>query len=258
MTAPTGHLGPGPDGTECWEINGVEGWTDCLFSVVSPDDHWMFVSSRGGLTAGRRDRTRGLFPYETDDRLHHCAEQTGPVTLIRAGDVLWQPFDPRGLAPGRRRTIRKAAEGHWLEFEEHAPDLGLTFRYRWMTSRRFGLVRRATLEGAGQVRVLDGFRNLMPAGVPHLAQQGLSSLVDAYKRSEVDDVGFALFAMEAYLTDQAAPEEALRANAVWRIGLSGATRISHRRRWRTSVPGGPVRPHRWSSGSATPTSSKRR
>lgn len=54
-----------------------------LISVVSAWDHWMFVSSTGGLTAGRVEPARGLFPYETDDRLHRQRGVTGPVTAFR-------------------------------------------------------------------------------------------------------------------------------------------------------------------------------
>ncbi|MEL6345252.1 MAG: hypothetical protein AAFV53_19250, partial [Myxococcota bacterium] len=160
---------------------------------------------------------------ETDDRLHHSGGITGPMTLIRAQGVLWQPFDPRGPAHGREQVLRKAAEGHWLELEERAPDLGLVFRQRWVTGPRFGLIRRCRLEGnTREVEVLDGLLNLIPAGVPALAQQGLSTLVDAYKRNELLPSGLALYAMDALLSDQAAPAEALRANVVWRCGLADA------------------------------------
>ena len=39
-----------------------------MVTVTSPDDHWLFVSTTGGLTCGRVDPSRALFPYETDDR----------------------------------------------------------------------------------------------------------------------------------------------------------------------------------------------
>ncbi len=223
-----GALIEGADGEMYWEVEGVDAMRPFLISLVSASDVWAYVSTSGALTAGRVDASRALFPYETDDRLHHAAGVNGPITLIRVGDALWQPFDPRGVAPGRARTLRKAAEGHWLELEERAPDLGLTFRARWATGPRFGLVRRCTLLGdAGDVEVLDGFVNVMPAGVPMLAQQGLSALVDAYKRSELLPSGVALYAMDALLSDQAAPAEALRANVVWRHGLpSGRTCLS--------------------------------
>lgn len=224
--APHGTLLRDPQGHEFWEVEHIDALRPFLVSLISPADVWAFVSTAGGLTAGRVDASRALFPYETDDRLHHAAGVTGPITLLRVGEELWQPFDPRGVAPGRTRRLRKAAEGHWLELEEHAPDLGLTFRMRWTSSPRFGLVRRCTLEGtATAVELLDGLLNLIPADVPALAQQGLSALVDAYKRNELLDGGVALYAMDARLSDQAAPAEALRANVVWRIGLDDAQTV---------------------------------
>ena len=223
MSEASGALLQDAEGREFWEITDVDAMRPFLVSLISPGDVWAFVSTSGGLTAGRVDRSRALFPYETDDRLHHAAGVNGPVTLLRVGNTLWQPFDPRGVAPGRRRVLRKAAEGHWVELEEQAPDLGLVFRMRWTSSPRFGLVRQSTLLGdAEDVELLDGLLNLMPAGVPMLAQQGLSALVDAYKRTELVADGVALYAMDAYLSDQAAPAEATRANVVWRLGLEGA------------------------------------
>ena len=41
-----------------------------LMSMVSDSNHWIFLSSNGALTAGRRDPDRALFPYQTDDRIH--------------------------------------------------------------------------------------------------------------------------------------------------------------------------------------------
>ncbi|MBX2800157.1 MAG: hypothetical protein KTR31_20935 [Myxococcales bacterium] len=223
---PIGRLTTQASGEEVWQIEGLQTMSPFLVSVISAHDHWMFVSTSGGLTAGRQEPSRSLFPYETDDRLHHAAGITGPITLIRtATGELWHPFDPRGLAPGRVRTLRKSALGHWLELEEHAPDLGLRFRYRWSTSRRFGLVRTCALEGEGTVEVLDGLLNVLPANVPMLSQQGMSALVDAYKRCELEPSGLAIYAMEARLSDRAAPAESLRANVVWRIGLPGATHL---------------------------------
>ena len=162
----TGRLLTAPDGSEHWEVEHIDTLRPFLVSLLNASDVWAYVSTAGGLAAGRVSAERSLFPYETDDRLHHAAGVTGPLTLLRVGETLWQPFDPRGVAPGRTRRLRKAAEGHWLELEESAPDLGLTFRMRWTTSPRFGLVRRCTLEGtAAQVELLTAL-NLIPADVP--------------------------------------------------------------------------------------------
>ena len=249
MSEVSGRLVTLPDGDEAWEIEGIDQLKPFLVSVVNASDHWLYISTAGGLTGGRVEAERALFPYETDDRLHHAAGLTGPFTLIRLADGrLWQPFDDRGLEPGGKRLLRKAAEGDWIEFEEQAH--GLTFRYRWSISPTYGLVRRSTLEGSGQVEVLDGLLNLMPAEVSLLTQQGLSTLVDAYKRSELDPTGLGIFTMEAHLSDQAAPAEALRANVVWRMGLPGASvhltaeAVRAFRRGALAAPRSPVRGRR--------------
>ena len=52
-------------------------------SITSSADHWMYLSSTGGLTAGRKKAEQALFPYVTDDLLHRNAHFTGPVTVIR-------------------------------------------------------------------------------------------------------------------------------------------------------------------------------
>ena len=76
-------------------------------SLASDTDLWMFVTSGGGLTAGRVDADGALFPYLTVDQLHDAHHHTGPVTLIRVerrapGRVLWEPFGAAGdERPGR-------------------------------------------------------------------------------------------------------------------------------------------------------------
>ncbi|MEM6927671.1 MAG: hypothetical protein AAF602_12130, partial [Myxococcota bacterium] len=210
-----------------WQVDELSALPPFLIHVVSADDHWVFLSSSGGITAGRRRAQRSLFPYETDDRLHHAAGVTGGVTWIRTAEGrLWHPLDARGVQDGHVRRLRKAVHGDWVELEEEAPDLGLVFTARYTTSPRYGLVRQCRLartSGSGPVQIIDGLLNLLPAEVPLTAQQTLSALVDAYKRSEHDgQTGLARYVMESRLSDRAAPSEALRANVVWRSGLPGA------------------------------------
>src|SRR5262245_5575355 len=87
-----------------------------LASVVSDSDHWMYVSSRGGLTCGRVSEDHALFPYETDDKLHTAHHHTGPYTLLRVKQngktILWEPFreyvDDRPIT----RNFYKSAVGN--------------------------------------------------------------------------------------------------------------------------------------------------
>jgi hypothetical protein len=111
----------------------------------------MFVSSTGGLTAGRGDASRALFPYETDDRLHHAAGTVGPATAIRAlthhDGQLWRPFfgeDERVV-----RNLYRSVAGTTVVFEEWHAALELLFRYRWTSTDRLGFVRSATLTNTG-------------------------------------------------------------------------------------------------------------
>ena len=55
-----------------------------FMSIVSDSNHWMFISSNGALTAGRKNSESSLFPYYTDDKITESLEITGSKTLIRA------------------------------------------------------------------------------------------------------------------------------------------------------------------------------
>jgi hypothetical protein len=223
-----------------------------LMSIVSDSDVWMYVSSRGGLTAGRVDEDHCLFPYETDDKLHQCYGVTGPVTLVRLrrddGAVdLWEPFSDRLKPPGARRNLYKSVLGNSVVFEEVHPALGLTFRYRWTASETFGCVRSSTLvrhDGTPPARVelLDGLLNILPSGVEWFTTQRFSNLLNAYTRCEVDEkTGLGIFAMTSLLTDRAEPAEALRAAVAWSVGLERCSVALSADQVRTFRQGGPVR-----------------
>ncbi|MEJ2163737.1 MAG: hypothetical protein P8X60_10655, partial [Robiginitalea sp.] len=55
-----------------------------FMSIVSDSNHWMFISSNGGLTAGRKNANFALFPYYSDDKITESADITGSKTLFRA------------------------------------------------------------------------------------------------------------------------------------------------------------------------------
>ncbi len=219
------------DGEGFYVIADVDRLPPFLMSIVSPADHWMFVSSCGALTAGRRDATLALFPYETEDRLHRACGTTGPVTALRVGAgasaIRWEPWrGPR--APGCRRHLYKSVAGHQVIYEEVNEALGLAFRYRWSTSERFGFVRTATLanasDGALPVELLDGLVDVLPFGLEPSLYQRMSNLTNAYKRAEVVDpeTGLAVFSLEARIVDRAEPSEALAATVAWSRGLPAA------------------------------------
>jgi len=212
-----------------YRITGAERLRPFLVSLASDSDLWMFITSNGGLTAGRIDPEGALFPYLTVDRLHEAHHHTGPVTLFRVQaqgkePLLWEPFAPEGgRDPAISRYLEKNTTGNRMVFGEIHSGLGLAFRYEWSPSAKFGWVRTATLSNDGndtlRVDVLDGLRNILPWGVPLSMYQQASNLVDAYRRCEVDtDTGLGIFSLTAGITDRAEAVEVLRANSVWCTG----------------------------------------
>jgi hypothetical protein len=229
MAEATGGLAE-VDGERWYRIEGLERMEPFLLTVVSDSDLWMFVSSLGPLTAGRVNADRAFLPYETDDRLHRAVGVTGPVTLVtREVDghrEVWQPF-ARRPADGCTRSLAKHELGTALTIEEDNADWGLRVRTTWAPSRAYGWVRTVELvdvSGAGMdIEVVDGFLDVMPAGIDAVTEQVTSNLVDAYKRSETGPAGNAgVFALESLITDQAEPAEALAATLVWSAGLDHA------------------------------------
>lgn len=204
-----------------------------FMSIVSDSNHWMFISSNGGLSAGRKDANNSLFPYYTDDKITELAETTGSKSLFRIHKnnqvSLWEPFSEKqeGLY-SITRNLYKNEYGNKLIFEEINQDLGVTFKYQWNSSDEFGFVRKATLANNSDekitVEVLDGLENIIPYGVGADLQAIRSNLVDAYKKSELEaESGVGIFALSAIIVDKAEPSEALKANIVWSLGLENPT-----------------------------------
>ncbi|NNE03679.1 MAG: hypothetical protein HKN52_10990, partial [Eudoraea sp.] len=202
-------------------------------SIVSDSNHWMFISSNGGLSAGRKNSEYSLFPYYTDDKITESVEITGSKTIFRVHlknkVALWEPFSERfeGLYK-ISRNLYKNNFGNKIIFEEINKDLGLVFRYQWNSSNEFGFVRRASLENktdtAVKVTMLDGMQNILPYGVTSDLQNGRSNLVDAYKRNELlPEVGLGIYALSAIIVDKAEPSEALKANIAWSLGLKNTS-----------------------------------
>jgi hypothetical protein len=227
-----------------------------LVNVTSPGDLWMFVSSTGALTAGRRSPEHALFSYETDDRLHRSGGRTGPFTLVRVVGVddAWEPFAPHAPYGRVRRSLAKTLCGDRLTFEEHNPELGLTFRYTWAAAADFGLVRTCELSASPDasgcdIEVLDGLIDVLPAGVDLETQQTSSTLIDAYRRSEFDsESGLALFTLEALVGDLAEPAESLLASVVWSRGLDGAVTAMSDRQIRSFRSGTALEPEHLATG----------
>jgi len=56
-------------GERYYAIRNVDKMAPFFISVVSNVDHWLFVLSTGGVTAGRVSPDTALFPYNTVDKI---------------------------------------------------------------------------------------------------------------------------------------------------------------------------------------------
>jgi hypothetical protein len=204
-----------------------------FMSIISDSNHWMFISSNGGLTAGRINAEYSIFPYYTDDKITELAETSGCKSIFRIHkedkSLLWEPFSERqaGLY-SIVRNVYKNEFGNKLIFEEINEDLGVTFKYQWNSSDDFGFVRKASfINNSGEdlgISILDGLQNILPQGVSSDLQGVRSNLVDAYKKCELEaDAGLGIYALSAFIVDKAEPSEALKANLVWSLGLDNPT-----------------------------------
>jgi len=216
------------DGDRFYKIKDFEEMDPFFMSLVSPSDHWLFIASNGGLTAGRVNAESALFPYYTDDKIVDSAEHTGSKTLIQVNhgekSYLWEPFSNygRGLY-NVESNLYKNTHGNRLRFEQINRDLNLRFAQEWSFSDRFGILRQAWIENIGDencsIELIDGIQNILPSGVGSALQNGRSTLVDAYKKSELLGNGLAAYALSSRIIDRAEPSEALTANTVWSTGL---------------------------------------
>lgn len=218
-----------------YQISNVDKMRPFFMSILSASNHWLFIGSNGGLTAGRKDAEHALFPYLTDDKIIDSAELTGSKTILRVlrdGEAhLWEPFS-MGCAERYdvRRNLYKSIRGNKILFEEINDDLGLTFQYQWSTSDLYGFVRQSRLINTSpssvSLSLLDGIQNVLPSGVGSALQSQRSNLVDAYKRSELEkESGIGIFSLSAIIVDKAEPSEALKATIAWSIGLEPAARL---------------------------------
>ena len=218
-----------------YKISNSDKMRPFFMSIVSDSNHWMFISSNGGLTAGRKNSEFALFPYYTDDKITESAEITGSKSIfhvVKNDQVyLWEPFSNRFAGTYRTtRNLYKNEYGNKVLFEEINHDLELTFQYQWNSTNTFGFIKKSKLINTStskvEINVLDGIQNILPYGVGSDLQNASSNLVDAYKRSELDkSSGLGIYALSAIIVDKAEPSEALKANIVWSIGLNNSKHL---------------------------------
>lgn len=217
------------DNETYYKITNSDQMRPFFISLISDSNHWMFISSTGGLSAGRKNADNALFPYYTDDKITESSDTTGSKSLFKVYKnqkvFLWEPFSQKyeGIYD-LTRNLYKNRYGNKLIFEEHNNDLEITYRYQWNTSDTYGFVKKATLLNtsatAQKITVLDGLQNIIPYSVGEDLQKNSSNLVDAYKRNElIAPSGVGIYALSATIVDKAEPSEALKSNIVWSLGI---------------------------------------
>ncbi|WP_343663012.1 hypothetical protein [Chryseobacterium mucoviscidosis] len=216
-----------------FKISDAESLRPFFMTIVSDSNHWMFVSSNGGLSAGRKNSEFALFPYYTDDKITESAEITGSKTMVQIHKkeeiIVWEPFSVRNEAQFHTsRNVYKNEFGNKIIFEEVNHDLALAFSYEWNNSSEFGFIKKSKIKnlatGNQYINVLDGLQNILPYGIGSDLQNRVSNLGDAYKRTELEATsGLGIFALSAIIVDKAEPSEALKANTVFSIGTENPT-----------------------------------
>ena len=234
-----------------YRIANYDRMTPFFLSIVSASNHWLFISSSGGLTAGRQNSDNALFPYYTEDKIHDNADHTGSRTILRVikeqKRLLWEPFNRRcETLYDVSRNICKSVYGNKLMFEEVNNDLELVFRYTWAASETFGFVKHSELVNmsreSASVELLDGIENILPWGVLEFFQNRFSCLGDAYKDNALEgETGLATFALSSIPGDSPEPAEALRATVCWSTCPPDATRLLSSLQLDTFRGGGGVR-----------------
>ena len=221
------------DNENYYKIANNDSMRPFFMSIVSDSNHWMFISSNGGLTAGRKNAELALFPYYTDDKITEFADITGSKSIFQIHSdektFIWEPFSERfNENYSISRNLYKNSYGNKIIFEEVHNDFQLTYRYQWSSSNLFGFVKTSELINNAtsdySITLLDGIQNILPNGVSSDLQATTSNLVDAYKRNELlQESGLGIFALSAIIVDKAEPSEALKANIAWSLGIDKPT-----------------------------------
>jgi len=218
-----------------YKISNYNRMPDFFMSIVSDSDHWMYISSNGSLSAGRKDRNNALFPYYTVDKIHDYRDLTGSKTCLLVGkdgkSYLWEPFTVESeTIYAIERNLYKSIYGNKIIFEENNIDLGVGFQYGWYNSEKFGFIKKSALNNLQSepltIDILDGIKNILPCGIDYDFQNTYSNLLDAYKKSELlEETRLGLYLLSSIPIDRPEPSESLKATTVWLCGLDRDTKI---------------------------------
>jgi len=218
------------DGDNYLKISDIELMSPFMINVVSDSNHWIYLTSNGGITMGRKNPESSLFPYVTDDKLIQTADYIGPKTIfqiyLQDSILIWEPFlNLRNDGFEIQRNIFKSVLGNKIIFEEENHSLNLCYRYHWNSSHRFGFVKKSELLNLSnidyRISVLDGLQGILPYGIGSDLERSVSNLGDAYKRAEIlQRSNLGIFSLSAMIVDKAEPAEALKASVVWNFGIN--------------------------------------
>ncbi|MBR5966120.1 MAG: hypothetical protein IK015_08420 [Treponema sp.] len=207
------------DGQTWYKIANVDSIEPFFMTITSSSDAWNFIWSNGALSAGRKDANRAIFPYYTADKILDLKNTSGSFAAVKVkgkdGTFVWEPYADQAEFKVERNLYKNSSGSHVI-FEEINKELDLVWRTEWTSSDKYGLVKICSIKNCGAsdttVEVLDGAQNIMPACANTDVQTTTSNLIDAYKKTDLDPSGLALFSMSSVLTDKAEPSEALYAN----------------------------------------------
>ncbi len=218
-----------------YKISNYNRMPDFFMTIVSDSDHWMYLSSNGSLSAGRKDRNNALFPYYTVDKIHDYRDLTGSKTILlitkNEKTYLWEPFTTESeKIYSIRRNIYKSIYGNKIIFEEINTELGIGFQYGWFNSEKFGFIKKSVISNlSGEtvtIDILDGIKNILPNGIDYDFQNTFSNLLDAYKKCElIEESKLGLYTLSSIPVDRAEPSESLKAATVWYCGQNKEAKI---------------------------------
>lgn len=220
------------DGEKFYKIENYDLMTDFFMTITSSSDVWNFCWAQGGITAGRKNSDNAIFPYYTCDKIKDLKNKTGAFSIIKIQKdgrhgIIWQPFASFNCNKIERkenihltRNLYKSTNGSKIWFEEINAEVGLSFRYGWTSSEKYGLVKTCRIENITEktikFQILDGVKNILPAQITSDLQNSKSVLVDAYRKTELDkESNIALFTLSSLITDKAEPAECLYTNVAW-------------------------------------------
>ena len=136
-------------GDEFYRIKNYDAMEPFFMSIVSSSNHWLFIASTGGLSAGRVSAEQALFPYYTVDKLTENHENTGnkSILLVTRDErtSLWEPFSDRHQGSYQvERNLYKNVSGTTIVFEEINHSLG-TFLPLCLANQRYFRFRQNNL-----------------------------------------------------------------------------------------------------------------